>query len=226
MDSCFLFGGLRCVIGSRWLAGAFFLLWLSSCGEPDRQITEKQRSFFSAGDVVLVGSSTWRGWVVRHSGEHTGSFTHIGIVAPRDSMPESPLGVIHASPYGPKPQFVRWESLDDFLADPKITSWKLLRWQEGPADSAVLLAQRYLQNNTPFDDLFEDKNDSAVYCTELVARAYAFGSQKVPAGRRLSATILWFKRQLHFPDSFDRDSRFGTVLWVKNWPQPVARPAD
>lgn len=137
------------------------------------------------GDVVFRRGVGWISNSVLALDENA-SYSHVGIVVRAgDSVfvihvePKTDTGLGHA---------VR-EPITEFLSERKASAAAVYRIPEESRQSAARaarMAMEYANRSAPFDDRFDANTSSAVYCTELVWRAYREAGQDLaPAfGRR------------------------------------------
>ena len=126
-------------------------------------------------DVLLLGSSTWRGHFLRLI-DGNSSFLHVGIIDNSD-------GVVHMIHADPARGFVVRDRLDDYFKSNKVDCARLLRVDGGEhcAVVAVEYARRQLDARRCFDDSFRYGEGEGFYCTELVLRAWnAAGVELLP----------------------------------------------
>lgn len=118
------------------------------------------------------------------------SYSHVGIVL-RDG---DSVFVIHAEPKTDTGLgYVVREPITEFLSEPKASAAAVYRvrpelTQSAPRASRA--AMKYAIRSVPFDDRFDANTSSAVYCTELVWRAYREAGQDLAPAFRHRAPIL------------------------------------
>ncbi len=129
-----------------------------------------------SGDVVLLGSSTLRGRLLKLI-EKESAYAHIGIV----DIVGGERYIIHADPeYGCVRQNLSW-----YLAKNAVDAIAVMRPKVGNGESAVAFARRLVDLQVPFDNSFRYKQGKGVYCTELVLCAWeAAGVCILPNAKR------------------------------------------
>ena len=135
------------------------------CGIPIRSLSVKGNLL--DGDILLLGSSTIRGRVLKLL---TGgsSWAHCGIVVAPDS-------IVHADPtHG-----VILQSIDEYLAENNVDCISILRPQSGKGNIAATFALSCSQCGIAFDNSFGYKNGGGIYCTELVLLSWEAASVKI-----------------------------------------------
>ena len=133
----------------------------------------EQKAAFSAcnmnlqnGDLVFIRCRTWRSFIIRFI-DNMDDYSHVGIVRIVNGVPN----VIHASP---EAEVVQLESLVDFMSPTNAEHSGVYRLKDSQliAEAASLSAWNYFERKTSFDYKFDIKHDNALYCTELIWRAY------------------------------------------------------
>ena len=122
------------------------------------------------GDLLFRGGRGWRSEVVRSVSSST--LTHVGIV---DLGADGQVYVIHAEPpEGSRSGKVRRQSLREFANPGRATILVAYRpaLQKAFLRQAVANAQRFSQLGVPFDDDFDLATDDALYCSELIWKAF------------------------------------------------------
>lgn len=124
---------------------------------------------FRNGDMVFVNGRTWRSKIVNLLERGPKVFSHTGIVRLVKGAPH----VIHASPDA---ETVQLECLDSFLSPDEVDNAAVyrVRGNDGAAEIASRKALEYYLHDTPFDPSFNIEDESRLYCTELLWRAYKF----------------------------------------------------
>lgn len=126
-------------------------------------------------------------------------FSHVGIAI----RTKDRVVVVHATP--PEDTFpggVISESLDSFLRPKAASAAAVFRLRSFEAAAgAALNALRYARTHTPFDSEFDLSTEEAVYCTELVWRAYLEAGVDL-AGRPFKEHYLLPSRLLASPEIY------------------------
>ncbi len=137
-----------------------------------------------SGDLLLLGSCTIRGMVVRLLNSDT-DYAHVALVC---VGPDGDLLLLHADPR----QGCMAEPLSAHLARHEVPGVAVLRPQAPPEtlQAAVAYAWRAVEEKRPFNHTFRYGEDKGVYCTELVLEAYRqTGVQLLPDVVRRGAMI-------------------------------------
>jgi|LSQX01.2.fsa_nt_gb hypothetical protein len=122
---------------------------------------------FENGDIILVNGKSWRSKVLTFFFRHPGGYSHSGILRKAGGIPF----VVHASP---ESDHVEMEPLEDFLSPFEIEKAAVyrLKGRKKDAERASREAWKYFLEETPFDGQFNKHDGHALYCTELIWKAY------------------------------------------------------
>jgi hypothetical protein len=118
-------------------------------------------------------------------------YSHVGLIDKAGSA----VYVIHAVPDGEGlTGTVRRDTLADFAAPESALAVAVFRvderWREVALD-AVRRARSYLEKHLPFDSAFDLETADALYCTELVWRAYEESGLDLVGDRLVRPRIPW-----------------------------------
>lgn len=119
-----------------------------------------------SGDVILLGSSTWRGRLLKVL-DSDSVYAHTGIL---DNV-EGVNYLVHADPS--RNAVVR-ELLDSYLSSNKIDRVMVMRVENGSGNvaKAVTYARAQWGNARRFNNSFRYGENDGFYCTELVLCAW------------------------------------------------------
>lgn len=125
-----------------------------------------------SGDIIFRSGTTVDSDIVRAL-DHGSPFSHVGLV----DIADDAVFVIHIEPGigGTPGNLVRRETLGEFLSTAKADGVGLVRVKpeyRALAPAAVRAARSFAARHLPFDPYFSLRSDDALYCTELVWRAY------------------------------------------------------
>jgi len=124
------------------------------------------------GDLIFRRTAGLLGNIVLAS-DRASDFSHVGIIV--SVHPE--VSVVHAEPGSTQRERggVERVPLAAFLTSPEVTGVAIYRLRPNNTDAsrrAVLWALDHARRHTPFDGGLSLSDTTAVYCTELVWRAY------------------------------------------------------
>ena len=157
------FHGLKKAVGIvAFLAGALYLFLSVRSGDPIRRLPEELS--FQDGDVLLLGSSTLRGRILKAIDGGT-AWAHVGLVCCPD---DESVCIIHADP---ELGIVK-QRLQSYLDQNDVDALLLLRLDRGNGKVAASYANRLAEARVPFKRTFCYKRGDGYYCTELVLRAW------------------------------------------------------
>jgi hypothetical protein len=123
------------------------------------------------GDILFFEGRTARSLAVRALDPAPGRLSHLGIVV-RDS---GCVRIVHASPHvrGKSRAVVRSEPLDSFYHHAGPVRTRVYRCtNDSCAQCAARWVERQARMRIPFDGHFDMHSDTALYCTELVWKAF------------------------------------------------------
>ena len=127
------------------------------------------------GDVILLGSSTWRGRLLKLL-ERDCLYVHTGILDKEDGHNY----LVHADP---SHNAVVRESLDAYLSSNRVECVMVMRVEYGGQEAirAVDYARTQWENAQRFNNTFRYGEGNGLYCTELVLCAWqAAGVELLP----------------------------------------------
>ena len=119
------------------------------------------------GDLVLRCGRSIESYVV-YNVDSNQDFSHIGIIAMENGIPY----VIHAVPE--YDNFLKKEKLKDFLNPKNCSDFAIFRGQfsEDALVKVVDAAEIFYKNKYTFDNEYDLKTDTKLYCTELIVKAF------------------------------------------------------
>lgn len=164
-----LFSGrrLRRVLAVLALALALLFVvrpWQGARIGPDRI---PDAGAFAPGDILLLGSSTWRGRFVKTADGTL--FAHVALV---DVDGDGGVWLVHASPQ--RDRVVR-EPIRSYFASNEVDCAALLRVDADPdmGRAAARFARDAAARGVPFDHRFSYGTGEGVYCTELALLSWS-----------------------------------------------------
>lgn len=127
-------------------------------------------------------------------------FSHVGIVVCQDGVTQ----VIHVVPAEGGPDITKTEPVEEYLRSDRALAAKAYRViSENPSQikQAVEIAKDYARHQVPFDNNFDLASDDALYCTELVWRAYQKAGIDLLDGHFEQSTTSLIKGPVIWPSS-------------------------
>jgi len=126
---------------------------------------------FQDGDLVFRRGRSVESFAI-YLADRDHDFSHIGMVVMDHAKPF----VIHAIPGEPgeRTSMVVNEPVQSFLNEKKASHWAVYRsrFPEKKAHLAASKAKDFYNRRLVFDDNYDLKTDSRLYCSELVLKAY------------------------------------------------------
>ena len=137
-----------------------FICITTRCGSPIKQLP--QGVYFQNGDIILLGSSTFRGRILRFLGRGE-EWAHVGLLTTNVN-----IEIIHADPDAG----VIKQTLSEYLITNNVDALALRRTTKNGSLDAINYAEQAVLANAPFNHSFRYKSDEGFYCTELVLLAW------------------------------------------------------
>lgn len=171
---------LACALGIAVLSFAAAVGYYRYCSWRDRLLEIPPGLHVANGDVILLGSATCRGIVVKLiDGNH---YAHTGLA---EVDAEGRVWLIHADPA--KGGVCR-DVLSDYLKSNVVDGVFALHPTNATgaaAEAAVRFARSAAERQVPFDDTFRYAVGDGMYCTELVLLSWEqAGVRLLPAVKR------------------------------------------
>ncbi len=175
--------------------------------------TESDEIAFKSGDLILRRGKSFISQMVLLNDKKS-EYSHIGIVVLQDSTP----WVVHAVPGEAKkgePEYIKMETVKSFLCVDKSADFAVFSPKEkyrNAAEKAAQHAREYYKQKILFDASFSLEDDSRLYCTELIWRAY----QK--AGINLAEQYTTVKSPLFNGDIIFPSDLFLNPIFIQIFP--------
>jgi uncharacterized protein YycO len=124
------------------------------------------------GDLIFRKGRSIESQIVLLS-DGNSDYSHVGIIYLKDGKPL----VIHSVPAenGEEQEFVKLESVEDFLKKDKAVQFAVFRLEDSLMNStkaASEFAYNCYLNKFRFDNQYDLNSDTKLYCTELIWKAY------------------------------------------------------
>jgi uncharacterized protein YycO len=206
--TCLLVTPLIMLIGSVY--------WVRSTGLAKNTATRARINgeTLRSGDILFRrGPSVESQAVMTMDGGST--FSHVGIVSKENGA----TLIVHVVPGEDAPDVTRVEPIEEYLRSDRAlaaSAFRVVTDRPSQIETAVQFARDYAQRRVPFDSNFDLSSDDALYCTELVWRAYkkagidlVDGHFEVSSSSLIEGPVLW-------PSSLLRSQH---VVSTWNWTQ-------
>lgn len=196
---------------------------------PARLLDNKEQIKFSnlpilkEGDIIFrKGTSAESYTVLMAQNNSNQKYSHVGII--HFNQQNLPM-VIHAAPSSKKElNRVKLETIDTFWSTKNAIAGKICRKQLTPDQKATI--QKHLisiiQNNVEFDDAYDLKDTSKLYCTELLYHAFKKAGIDITNGHTDTLQVIK-KIPIILPATILRNNKFKTVhlyqrkqSWIRN----------
>jgi hypothetical protein len=144
------------------------------CTPRSDRITPAHNTDIHTGDIVFLAGNSLRSQLVRLLEPGDGTLSHVGIAV----WGGDTLSIIHASPphKDRSRSCVSREPLDSLIL--RLHPRTIAVYRVGTDSSVIAAAARWAtihsDAGTPFDDRFSLQSDSALYCTELIYKAFVY----------------------------------------------------
>lgn len=148
-----------------------------------------------SGDIIFRRGPSIESGVVMTM-DHA-NFSHAGIVLRQHGN----TFVIHVVTGEGGPDITKVESISDYLRSDRATAaiaYRIVSENPSLVAHAVATAQKYAEQEVPFDSDFDLSSDRTLYCTELVWRAYQEAGldlvdkpSEQPSTSLVKTPILW-----------------------------------
>jgi hypothetical protein len=162
-----------------------------------------------SGDLLLVRGDSMYSDAVR-SIDGDSRWTHVGMLAADAGV----LVFVDASPSVLEDQVdtggrVQRRPLDDYLREISGCEAAVYRVQTDPAArrAAAVACLRWAARRVPFDGHFDAASADALYCSEMIWRAYRSLGLDLAEGRWQQSKILWMHQSVIFPDALAQGPR-------------------
>ncbi|MBD3343692.1 MAG: hypothetical protein GF401_01365 [Chitinivibrionales bacterium] len=163
------------------------------------------------GDIIFLEGRTLRGTAVRVLEPGGNPLSHLGIIV----LSEKGCDIVHADPTHQRDgkAKVTREPLSSLLRRQKIGRYSLYRPSDTHrASRAAQWAQYQVNTHTPFDNAFDLESDTALYCTELVWKAYLNAGVDISGGKRDTIPTPLGTLQVLFPIRIMKSTKLKHIL--------------
>ncbi|MFW6019523.1 MAG: YiiX/YebB-like N1pC/P60 family cysteine hydrolase [Bacteroidales bacterium] len=176
--------------------------------------TDSDNITFHSGDIILRRGKSLVSQLVLLR-DKASEYSHIGVIVIKDEQPY----VIHAVPGEAEkhePEYVKMETVKEFLDVKKSADFAVYtlkedyrRYRQKVADKALT----YVKNHVEFDSEFNLEDESKLYCTELIWRAYNY------AGINLANSIDKINSPFYKGDFIYPSTLFSSPVFEKIYPK-------
>lgn len=190
--------------------GLLLAVMLSACNTSNTSnLPFTEEMTLQEGDIAFrLGRSKESRAVVR--ADRSSTYSHVGIVVKEGED----WHVIHAVPTEEKHSDVHLmqnEPIAQFFQYALAKKGLIVRWENPEIDHQAVAnyAKRKFQEGVPFDVAYDKEDSTAMYCTELVSRAYLSAGIDITEGR--SKKIIIFEHPIIFPSHILQNPHLKTI---------------
>jgi len=144
------------------------------------------------------------------------AFSHVGMVVREQGQ----AWVIHAVPgeNGNGPDFIRRESLAEFLAFKKASRFAVYRadFPDSIRTRAADAALSFFREQRLFDNRYDLETDDRLYCTELVLKAFGQANAALTGLGMTELDLVFGKISLLFPGNLIENPHFHLIALQLN----------
>jgi len=161
----------------------------------------KHQSELQNGDLIFRKGRSLESQIVLLTDGET-EYSHVGLIYNHKGKPF----VIHAVPIesGEKDEFIKMQSLEDFLSNENAAKFAVYRVNESSHKTclkASTFAYNCFQKKYSFDDQYDLKTDTKLYCTELIWKAYKNTGIDLVEDRLCNLNFIVTSKKLIVPSS-------------------------
>jgi len=155
------------------------------------------------GDLVFRQGRSMESYFVL-AADRSATYSHVGIVYKMDNE----NFVIHAVPGESRSglDYVKCEKLPDFLEVKKARQVAVYRLNTEQAKTTAAKASKkghsYFEKNLLFDDRYDLRSDTKLYCTELVWKAFLAAGIDLTEGSLSIVNVPLIKKEIILPGIF------------------------
>lgn len=145
----------------------FGFLFIFSFKNQKIEINGRDISFFNSYDVIITCGQSFYSRLINIKNFSSENYSHIGILLYENGK----FFVLHSSPDGTKENGIRYDEIQKFLDLSDVSKYTVLRLSNLNQKEKDILSEeisilRHL--NIPFDYDFNNRDQSQIYCSELV----------------------------------------------------------
>lgn len=175
--------------------------------------SDSDKITFHSGDLVLRRGKSLVSQLVLLRDKKS-EYSHIGVVIIKDEQPY----VIHAVPGEAEknePEYVKMETMKEFLDVEKSADFAVYALKEDFRSYGQKVSDKamtYVRNHIEFDSEFNIEDETKLYCTELIWRAYNY------AGLNLTDSIDRINSPVYKGDFIYPSTLFSSPVFEKIYP--------
>ncbi len=140
-------------------------------------------------------------------------FSHVGIVVLHNNEPF----VIHAVPdeSDGAEDFIKLESVETFLSTEKASAFAVYRpeFKTEIRNQASEIALQFYQSKCTFDNAYDMKTESKLYCTELIFKAFREAGVELLGIHPSTVDFGFIRKQIILPAAFLKNPSFTRISY-------------
>lgn len=162
------------------------------------------------GDLIFRKGRSLESFAVCMAGTEK-DFSHVGLLVLRRGEPF----VIHAVP-GESDNvgdFIKLERVEAFLSIEKASAFAVYRpgFETEILDRACKVALQFYQSKCTFDNAYDMKTESELYCTELILKAFREAGVELSGIYPTTVDLGFIRKQIILPAAFLKNPSFTRI---------------
>lgn len=162
-----------------------------------------------SGDIIFRRGPSFESQAVMTM-DGGSTFSHVGIV----SKENGETLIVHVVSGEGAPDVTRIEPIEDYLRSDRAlaaSGFRVVTDRPSQIETAVQFSKEYAKRRVPFDNNFDLTSDDALYCTELVWRAYEKAGIDLVDGHFEDSSTSLIRGSVLWPSSFLRSQHLVSV---------------
>lgn len=188
----------RIILYSVFLIAIFTIVAYTQFYFKPTSPTKFNTSKLKNGDLILRCGRSTESFAV-YTADKNADFTHIGIVVFENNIPH----IIHAVPH--KKKLLKKETIKEFLKPKNASKFAIYRsnFSANTLQKVTSEIKKFYNNKIIFDNNYNLDTDNAMYCTELIVKAYKNVNIQLNIQTK-ELNYLMGKHQIIFPSEFTK----------------------
>jgi hypothetical protein len=162
------------------------------------------------GDLIFRKGRSLESFIVCLADEEK-EFSHVGLVVLRKGIPF----VIHAVPgeSDVAEDFIKLERVEAFLSTEKAAAFAVYRpgFEAEIRNRASEIALQFYQSKCTFDNAYDMKTESKLYCTELIFKAFREAGVELSGIHPSTVDFGFVQKQIILPAAFLKNPSFTRI---------------
>lgn len=162
------------------------------------------------GDLIFRKGRSLESFAVCMAGKDK-DFSHVGLVVLRTGIPF----VVHAVPGESDgvEDFIKLERVEAFLSTEKASAFAVYRprFETSIRNRVSEIALQFYQSKCTFDNAYDMKTESELYCTELILKAYRKAGVELSGIYPSTVDLGFIRKQIILPAAFLKNPSFTRI---------------